>query len=191
MTSITMHIYTRTGDDGTTGLFGGARVSKDSHEVEALGSVDELNSVLGLARCSPLSPEIDALLVRIQDHLFCLGAELASAAGHEQKLPSPPLTQLHVQLLETAIDGKEAELLPLKNFILPGGSTGAAVLHQARAVCRRAERRLISAGRERPIRPILLVYLNRLSDLLFVLARAVNRFAGQSDVLWSPRTIQG
>lgn len=191
MGSDRMRIYTKTGDDGTTGLFGGARVSKDAHRVEALGTVDELNAVLGISRSGPLTADLDALLARIQNDLFCLGAELACPESETQRLSSPALTEQEVQTLENAIDRHEAELPPLRNFILPGGSVGAAVLHQARAVCRRAERRLVSAGRERAIRPLLVVYLNRLSDLLFVLARRANQSADCPDVPWDPQGERG
>lgn len=182
-----MRIYTKTGDDGSTGLFGGTRVDKDSSGVEAFGTVDELNSTLGLARSASLSEGIDASLAQIQDDLFCLGAELACAPGHERRSAARKLAETDVQRLEGFIDENELELPPLKNFILPGGVTGAANLHHARTVCRRAERRLLSASRERNVRPLLLIYLNRLSDLLFVLARRVNQVAGCPDVLWNPR----
>lgn len=182
-----MRIYTKTGDDGTTGLFGGTRVSKDAARVEAYGTVDELNSILGMVRATPLDAEIDALLARIQDDLFCLGAELACTPGHEARLPSRRLDESDVAALEAAMDRADAELPPLRHFVLPGGSLGAATLHLGRTVCRRAERRTIAAGRGEAIRPLLVIYLNRLSDLLFVLARRVNQQAGSPDVLWNPR----
>ena len=169
-----MKIYTKTGDQGDTLLFGGQRVRKDHPRIEAYGTVDELNSVLGIARCEPLPTEIDELLARIQNELFALGAELAT--------PDPPArgTALigpgHAAALEQAIDRYEARLAPLKQFVLPAGTRAAALLHLARTVCRRAERRLISlcAATAEPIGGELIVYLNRLSDLLFVLrARSI------------------
>ncbi len=179
-----MKIYTKTGDDGQTGLFGGPRVSKDAPRIEAYGTVDELNSVLGLARTAKLDPDADALVSRIQNELFALGAQLATPdpAAHGTQM----ITAAHVAALESAIDHYEAELEPLKNFILPGGTPAAAHLHLARAVCRRAERRLVTLCGEpdEAVAPELVIYLNRLSDLLFVLARAVNRAAGVPDVPW-------
>lgn len=179
-----MKIYTKTGDRGDTGLFGGPRVSKDAPRIEAYGTVDELNSVLGLARTLLESGEVDALIERIQNELFSLGAQLATPnpSAHQTALIGP--TQ--IAALEGAIDHYEAGLEPLRQFILPGGTPAAAQLHLARTVCRRAERRLVTlvAASAEPIAEELVIYLNRLSDLLFVLARAVNRAAGQADVPW-------
>lgn len=180
-----MKIYTRTGDDGTTGLFGGARVAKDDPRVDAYGTVDETNAVLGMARAASLPPEIDAVLAKVQDELFVLGAELSCVAGHEDKLKLTLLGPPHAQALERAIDTAEHGLPPLKSFVLPGGTPGAAALHLARTVCRRAERALLRARREAPVREELVVYLNRLSDLLFVLARRANHVAGVADVPWA------
>jgi cob(I)alamin adenosyltransferase len=182
-----MRIYTKTGDDGTTGLFGGTRVDKDAESVEAFGTVDELNSILGVARAVGLVPEIDVLLTHIQDDLLCVGAELATTPGHEERLSSRRVGEAEVQALEAALDRIETELPELKNFVLPGGTLAAATLHHARTVCRRAERRVISARKIRTLSPGIVIYLNRLSDLLFVLARRVNQLAGRPDVLWSPR----
>ncbi|MFZ5897159.1 MAG: cob(I)yrinic acid a,c-diamide adenosyltransferase [Myxococcota bacterium] len=182
-----MRIYTKTGDDGTTGLFGGERVPKDSLRVEAYGTVDELNSVLGMARAEQSAPELDALLAELQDDLLCLGAELACVPGKEKNLSSRAIGELDIERLERAIDEHEAKLPPLRNFILPGGSRASAALHLARTVCRRAERCVLSAGREAALRGALLIYLNRLADLLFVLARRANQLAGSSDVAWAPR----
>ncbi len=182
-----MRIYTKTGDDGTTGLFGGERVAKDSSRVEAYGTVDELNSVLGMARAEPTSAEVDELLLRIQDDLLCLGAELACVPGKEGNLSSRKISEQDIEGLERAIDAHEEKLEPLRNFILPGGSRASAALHLGRTVCRRAERRVQSAGREAPLRGALLIYLNRLADLLFVLARRANQLGGVSDVTWAPR----
>lgn len=182
-----MRLYTKTGDDGTTGLFGGARVNKDSDRVEAYGTVDELNAVLGLARAASLPPELDPLLARIQNELFALGAEIACAPGKEGRLASRPIDAGEIAALERAIDEHDAALPPLQNFVLPAGAPGAAALHHARTVCRRAERLVLHAGRADPVRPELIVYLNRLSDLLFALARRANQLAGLPDVPWQPR----
>lgn len=180
-----MKIYTKTGDEGQTGLFGGPRVSKDAPRIEAYGTVDELNSVLGLARTETLPQSIDALLAGIQSELFSLGAELATPnpAAKGTDLIGPA----NIERLEQAIDHYEADLEPLKQFILPGGTKGAATLHLARTVCRRAERRLVTLvhSTSEKISPELVVYLNRLSDLLFVLARAANHAAGVADVPWA------
>lgn len=182
-----MKIYTKTGDDGTTGLFGGARVDKDDSRVEAYGTVDELLSVLGVARASHAPSAIDELLIRLQDDLFTLGAELATVSGKESKLPVRLLGPEDIARLESAIDRMEASLPPLVNFVLPGGSSTAAALHHARAVSRRAERRVLTASRSVPVRREVLVYLNRLSDLLFVAARFANHLASVPDVPWAPR----
>ncbi|HLV64862.1 MAG TPA: cob(I)yrinic acid a,c-diamide adenosyltransferase [Polyangiaceae bacterium] len=179
-----MRLYTKTGDDGTTGMFGGLRVPKDAVRVEAYGTIDELNAVLGVARTEKLPGDVDALLTRVQDDLFCLGAELACAPGAEDRLRSRKLGPEDVAALEAAIDAAESELAPLRSFVLPGGSKGAAALHHARTVCRRGEREVIRAGREQPLRSLLVVYLNRLSDALFALARLCNQRAGEPDVPW-------
>ncbi len=180
-----MKIYTKTGDDGTTGLFGGARVLKASARVEAYGTVDELNASLGLARSTGLGPFTDGVLARVQVDLFTLGAELACVPGKEDKLAMTLLGASDAERLERAIDDAEARLEPLTTFILPGGSPAGAALHLARTVARRAERALLAVVDERP-RGALVVYLNRLSDLLFVLARLANKEAGVADVPWAP-----
>jgi len=179
-----MRIYTKTGDDGTTGLFAGPRVAKDHVRIEAYGTVDELNAVLGRARAESLPAEIDALLAAIQSQLFTVGAELATP--EPEKLGMELIGPRQSQLLEQAIDRCEAELSPLKEFILPGGTRAAAELHLARTVCRRAERRVVSLARhpEQPADVRLVIYLNRLSDLLFVLSRVVNARAGVADIPW-------
>ncbi|HEY4106322.1 MAG TPA: cob(I)yrinic acid a,c-diamide adenosyltransferase [Polyangiaceae bacterium] len=182
-----MKIYTRTGDAGDTGLFGGARLPKDDARVEAYGTVDEANSYLGVARALGVSAETDARLLQIQNDLFTLGAELACVAGKEASLKIRLLDASDIERLEHWIDEAEAPLAPLKNFVLPGGSASAAELHRARTVCRRAERRTLTAGRATAIRREISVYLNRLSDLLFVLARYENHVAGAFDVPWNPR----
>jgi cob(I)alamin adenosyltransferase len=170
-------IYTRTGDGGTTGLADGSRVPKDAPRVEAMGAVDELNSAIGLLLAEALPPAVQACLDGVQHDLFDLGGELA-VPGHALLAPA------HVERLERLLDGFNAALPPLKDFILPGGSRAAALAHLARAVCRRAERRLAALARVETLPPLLLQYLNRLSDLLFVLARVLNRDAGRPDVLW-------
>lgn len=178
-----MKIYTKTGDNGETGLFAGPRVRKDAPRIEAYGTIDELNAVLGCARCQPLPAEVDALLATVQNELFNLGAELATL--DPGKLQLAVISAAHIAALEAAIDRFEAHLTPLRQFILPGGSAGAAWLHLARTVCRRAERRLVALAAAETISPHLLVYLNRLSDLLFVLARTANRAAGLADAPWT------
>lgn len=178
-----MKIYTRQGDSGETGLLGGERVSKDSPRVEVCGAVDELNAVLGLARAEPLSEELDHLLERLQHELFRLGAELAATNSIAEHLGM--VQPQHIEALEQEIDRRERSLEELRQFILPGGTRAAAALHLARTVCRRAERRLVSAVQHgETIAPLILVYLNRLGDLLFVLARSANAQAGQPDVPW-------
>lgn len=189
-----MKIYTKTGDGGETGLYGGNRVAKDSSRVEAYGTVDELNSVIGVARAAlPTERDadgVDALLARIQSELFDLGAELATPPARlDTALGArvPLATEIRVARLEGEIDFFEETLPPLKTFILPGGTPASAALHQARAVCRRAERRTVSLAHseEETVRPEALHYLNRLSDLLFVLARHANHVAGLPDVPWT------
>ena len=180
-----MKIYTKTGDDGTTGLFGGARVKKTSPRVEAYGTVDELNAVLGVARAAHLGVFSDQTLARVQVDLFTLGAELACVPGKEQKLAMPLLDATDAERLERAIDHGESLLAPLSSFILPGGSQQAAALHLGRTVCRRAERALLAID-DAPPRAGLVVYLNRLSDLLFVLARVANLETAVADVPWVP-----
>lgn len=183
-----MKIYTRTGDDGTTGLFGGARVRKDDARVEAYGTVDELNAGLGVARTAGLPPELDALLGQLQEDLFVLGAELACVPGKEANMKMRLLDASDAARLEQAIDAAEEGLPPLKSFVLPGGTAAAAALHVARTVARRAERRTLEASTEGAVRAELLIYLNRLSDLLFTLARRANHLAAVEDVPWRPRS---
>jgi cob(I)alamin adenosyltransferase len=179
-----MKIYTRTGDAGQTGLFGGARVDKDDSRVEAYGTVDELNSCIGVARALGVSAQTDGLLLQIQNDLFTVGAELACVPGKEQSLRMVLVSEADIQRLESFIDQSEEPLEQLKNFVLPGGGPNAAELHRARTVCRRAERRTLTAGRSSAIRPEVVIYLNRLSDLLFVLARYENHAAGIVDIPW-------
>ncbi|MEP7217820.1 MAG: cob(I)yrinic acid a,c-diamide adenosyltransferase, partial [Bacteroidota bacterium] len=168
-------IYTKTGDDGTTGLFGGRRVAKDSVRIESYGTVDELNSVVGMARAAGVLPEHDQLLSTVQEHLFILGADLATPQGGMKNYSLPRVTAAETECLERAIDALEEGLPPLKNFILPGGTPAGAALHLARTVCRRGERLVVMLIHEEPEVGVLpMQYLNRLSDFLFVLARAVN-----------------
>jgi cob(I)alamin adenosyltransferase len=182
-----MKIYTKTGDDGTTGLFGGARVDKDSARVEAYGTIDELNSAIGVVRAEAPPPDVERALARIQELLFVVGSELATVAGKEDKLPMPLVSLEHVSELESLMDQMDASLPPLTAFVLPGGTKAAAALHLARTVCRRAERRVLAASRTSPVRREVAVYLNRLSDYLFVAARRANQVAGVPDVPWAPR----
>lgn len=177
-------IYTKTGDDGKTGLFGGPRVNKDDLRIEAYGAVDELNALLGAVRSESPPPEIDSLLSSIQHDLFALGAELATPEPARLGTNWNCLPQ--IARLEQAIDEHDALLPPLSQFILPGGTKVAALIHMARTVCRRAERRVVSLAREsvQPISPELVVYLNRLGDLLFVLARRVNALGGTVEEPW-------
>jgi cob(I)alamin adenosyltransferase len=172
-------IYTRTGDRGTTGLGDGSRIAKDTQVVEAMGEVDELNSVLGLLLAEDLPQTITTVLIDIQHDLFDLGAEL-STPGHRV------IAAGDVEQLEQELDALNSELSPLKEFILPGGTRPAALCHFARTVCRRAERRLVRLQHEADVSEFALRYINRLSDLLFVLARSLNKMAGHDDVLWQP-----
>jgi cob(I)alamin adenosyltransferase len=181
-----MKLYTKTGDDGTTGLFGGGRVPKTSTRVAAYGTVDETNAILGMARASGLGGAIDAVLAGVQEDLFVLGAELACVPGREARLGMTLLGNADIERLERAIDDADAACAPLKVFVLPGGSPGAAALHVARTVSRRAERAVLAID-DVPARRELVVYLNRLSDLLFALARRANSAQGIADVPWQPK----
>jgi cob(I)alamin adenosyltransferase len=167
-------VYTRMGDGGETSLVGGQRVSKASARVEAYGEVDELNSLVGVARAHLSDGEVDEALALIQNDLFTVGGDLASPSGVEV----PRVDEHFVKTLEELSDKFLAELEPLREFILPGGSLPGAALHLARAVARRAERRVVALSREEEVNPQAIIYLNRLSDLLFILARAANRRAG-------------
>jgi cob(I)alamin adenosyltransferase len=181
-----MKIYTKRGDDGTTGLFGGPRVQKDDLRVAAYGDVDELNSVLGLARCDASDPELAAILVRLQAELFTLGAQLATPDLEAAPKGVPAIEPEDVARLEREIDRFDAELEPLRTFILPAGSRLAATLHLARTVCRRAERAAVTLSRTQQMPPLSVEYLNRLSDHLFTLARAANHRAGVEETKWLP-----
>jgi cob(I)alamin adenosyltransferase len=179
-------IYTKTGDDGRTALFGGGRVGKDHVRVEAYGHVDELNAVVGAARSVEMMPRIDEVLAPIQRDLFAIGALLATPhpEEHRKQLEKARISDKRIAQLEQAIDDAEAELTPLKAFILPGGTAKAAALHVARTVCRRAERAVVRLQHGADVPQVVVVYLNRLSDLLFVLARVANHRAGAGEVTW-------
>jgi cob(I)alamin adenosyltransferase len=181
-----MKIYTKTGDKGDTGLFGGGRVPKSHPRVEAYGDVDELNACIGMARAVEMMPRVDEVLVGIQRDLFAIGALLATPDREKMKrhLDKANVGDARIAELERAIDAGDAELEPLTAFIVPGGTPKAAALHVARTVCRRAERRVISLMPAEEIPEIVVVYLNRLSDLLFTLARVANRRAGAGEVTW-------
>jgi cob(I)alamin adenosyltransferase len=182
-----MKIYTKTGDTGETGLYGGTRVPKDTVRVEACGTVDELNACIGFVRSQIQDEELDEILHRIQNELFDIGADLATLDTHPKaaSLRIPPTL---TTALEKEIDRFEDQLPPLKNFILPGGSTGGAAIHLARTVARRAERCVVSLAKGETVNPAVLIYLNRLSDLLFVLARTVNHRLDEPEPLWEPQT---
>ena len=170
-------IYTRTGDDGTTGISGNERLPKDAPRIQAIGTIDELNSFIGLLASEDLPQDLAETLDEIQHRLFDLGGEL-SMPGHSI------LGQPAIDRLEQELDRLNAGLEPLDNFILPGGTQAASLCHVARSITRRAERDLVSLQREETVSPVALGYLNRLSDLLFVMARALNKSAGREDVLW-------
>ena len=177
-------IYTKTGDDGTTGILGRGRLPKDDLRIAAYGTVDELNALLGVARALGLDPAAESIVAQLQNELFLVGSALADPSPEGQFHNT--ITQAHVDQLERTIDALEAELKPLVQFILPGGVPASANLHLARTVCRRAERLVVALSCKpgEAVAPSVLVYLNRLSDLLFVLARAVNHRASVADVIW-------
>ncbi len=180
-------VYTRTGDDGTTGLGGGQRVAKDSPRIEAYGTVDELSSAIGVAVALGLDPRLAETLARVQNDLFNLGSDLCILEEDKARMPVPVVEERHVDALERLMDDLSRELPPLANFILPGGTPGAAQLHVARTVCRRAERLAVALARDEAVGPNVVRYLNRLSDALFVMARYENLKRGASDVLWDSR----
>lgn len=186
-----MKIYTRTGDMGSTGLFGGPRVSKDDDRIEAYGTVDELNAALGAARSAGVAQDIDEHLAGFQSELFSIGAELATPEPDKHAVRL--IGQKHISRLEEIIDTYEATLPPLKHFILPAGSPASTHLHLARAICRRAERRVVTLVRrhEASVSEELLIYLNRLGDLLFVLSRVANDRDGVAEVLWVKPEVDG
>jgi|SRR2546425_701448 len=177
-------VYTRVGDGGDTYLGGGQKVPKDSLRIEAYGTVDELNSYLGVAVAFGLAPGLAPLLVRTQNELFHLGSDLCVLEEDKKKFKIPQIEKRHVDALEAEIDQMQARVGPLEEFILPGGSPGAAHLHVARTVCRRAERLVVALSRKEPVGPFTIMYLNRLSDWLFVMAREENRLRGVADAQW-------
>jgi cob(I)alamin adenosyltransferase len=178
-----MKIYTKQGDKGQTGLWGGERVGKNSARVSAYGTVDELNALLGVVRAHSIDMDLDNYLARVQNELFVLGSDLATPADSDR---IPRVKADFITQLEQEIDQLEQELEPLRQFILPGGALGAAYIHLARTVCRRAERSVVTLAEtpDEPLNPEVLPYLNRLSDWLFVVARVVNARACRSDVAW-------
>lgn len=180
-------IYTKTGDDGTTGLFGGVRVAKNDLRIEAYGTVDELNSVIGLVRLHPVPDNVAVQLSSISSVLFTLGADLATPLDPPPVYEIPRIGMEHIDELESWIDQFDETLEPLKSFILPGGTAAAAHLHLARTVCRRAERCIVSLASADELGGFVVKYVNRLSDYLFTVARAVNAAAGVEDVPWRPR----
>jgi len=180
-----MKIYTKTGDDGTTGLIGGSRVSKSNARIECFGTVDELNAALGVAAVT--AGEVSGLVDRlrlVQNDLFVIGSHLALPEATTPPSYLPPIDETIIAHLEMEIDSAETSLPALRNFILPGGTETAARLHLARTICRRAERMLVAFSADRPISPVIVTYLNRLSDWLFVQARLANHAAGVADVPW-------
>ena len=179
-------VYTRTGDDGTTGLGFRARVRKDSARVEAYGAVDELNSAVGVAVSAGVSTRVRGCLGRVQQELFHLGSDLCVPVDGDAP-PVPRIEERHVRGLEKTIDALQEDLEPLANFVLPGGCPAAASLHLARTICRRAERRLVTLAATETVGAPALTYVNRLSDVLFVMARYENLMRSEADVLWDSR----
>jgi cob(I)alamin adenosyltransferase len=181
-----MKIYTKTGDTGQTALFGGARVSKSHPRVEAYGDVDELNATLGVVLATEPLPRIDLVIAPVQHDLFAIGALLATPDREKMQrhLEKANIDDARIVALERAIDDGDEELEPLKAFVMPGGTPKAAALHVARTVCRRAERRVVDLAAETEIPAIVIIYLNRLSDLLFTLARVANKRGGSAEVTW-------
>jgi cob(I)alamin adenosyltransferase len=180
-----MKIYTKKGDDGTTSLIGGTRVHKFHHRIDAYGTVDELNSFIGLLGCDPAAADYKDFLKQIQDNLFVIGSHLAMEPGKHMQLPS--LRAEDLQALEDSIDTQDAALPPLKNFVLPGGHPANALAHVARCVCRRAERAAVEIDQTEPIGEGILQYLNRLSDWLFIFARTMSAKTGADEIAWAPR----
>ena len=179
-----MKIYTKTGDGGETSLFDNTRVSKSDPLVDAYGEVDELNACLGAARAAGMDDDLARVIESIQKELFAVGARLADPRARiAARVTKAAVTDAAVERLEGTIDALDGEVPPLRRFILPGGSPAGSLLHLARTVCRRAERRVVALGRE-SVEPIIVTYLNRVSDLLFVMARAVNHRAGVTEVEW-------
>lgn len=181
-----MKIYTKTGDTGTTALFGGKRVSKSDLRIETYGTIDELNSYIGLIRDQPVNAARKEVLIEIQDRLFTIGSILATEPGNT-KVKIPAIAEEDVQFLEKQIDGMEAKLPSMKSFILPGGHQAVSFCHVARTVCRRAERHVITLNSIEPVDAIVIKYMNRLSDYLFVLSRKMTQEIGAEETPWKPR----
>lgn len=181
-------IYTKTGDDGTTGLFGGARLPKDHIRIEAYGTVDELNASIGWLMSCHQHKEINIFLQNIQSRLFTVGSNLAS--DPEKEMITPDLTQEDISMIEHAIDVMQAELPPLKHFILPGGSPTISAAHLTRTICRRAERRCVALSHNSAVDPLILLYLNRLSDYFFVLGRYFAKVENVEEIKWTPRGVK-
>lgn len=179
-----MKIYTKTGDDGTTGLFNGMRVSKYDLRVESYGTVDELNSIIGLARTACKHNDLSESLMKISNLLFNLGSDLATPLKPEPKFPALRLPESSIEFLEKLIDEYTEKLPPLRNFILPGGTIAAAYLHHARTVCRRAERLVVRLSQTEELGNTVLIFINRLSDYLFTAARYENFLSGENDKEW-------
>lgn len=179
-----MKIYTKKGDKGQTSLFGGQRVSKSSKRIETYGTVDELNSVLGTTSALPVTDYTRELVIIVQNHLFVLGSDLATPHNKETRIDR--ISADEIEFLEKSIDYMESTLPPLKHFILPGGSHAGSIFHFARTVCRRAERATVACQQEEEISELALMYLNRLSDFLFVLARYENHESNQVETAWAP-----
>jgi cob(I)alamin adenosyltransferase len=181
-----MRIYTRNGDDGTTGLYGGSRVAKDSLRVEAIGTVDETNSAIGLAAAACTFEELTRVMARLQPLLFDIGASLSTPMASAKAAKVPQVTAGHVEEMERMIDATWGPLPEMRSFVLPGGTELAARLHGARCVARRAERLVVALARVEEVQPLIVPWLNRLSDLLFAMARRANQLAGVADVPWTP-----
>lgn len=181
-----MKIYTKTGDTGTTALFGGKRISKSDLRIETYGTIDELNSYIGLVRDQPVNAVRKEVLIEIQDRLFTIGSTLATEPGNT-KVRIPAIAEEDVQFLEKQIDGMEAKLPPMKSFVLPGGHQSVSFCHVARTVCRRAERLVIALNAIEPVDVIVIKYMNRLSDYLFVLSRKMTQEIGAEETPWKPR----
>ncbi|GAB3929692.1 cob(I)yrinic acid a,c-diamide adenosyltransferase [Larkinella terrae] len=182
-----MKIYTKTGDKGQTSLIGGRRVSKAHHRIDAYGTVDELNSYIGLVRDQPVNENRRERLKEIQDRLFTVGAELATDPEKTVKKPLPAILDSDITVLEKDMDEMDTELPELRAFVLPGGHQSVSFCHLARTVCRRAERLVIALNEEEPVDPLVMQYLNRLSDYLFMLSRKMTQELGAEEVAWKPR----
>ncbi len=184
---MSFRIYTKTGDQGQTSLIGGTKVSKADLRIECYGTVDELNAYTGLCKDLLQDENTRRILQEIQEHLFIIGTDLAMDPQKEINMPVPTLQKADIDMLEKEIDRMDAMMEPLKNFILPGGHTAISHLHVARCVCRRAERCCVRLANEEPVKPDIIIYLNRLSDYLFVLARYTGHLLKVADIAWKPR----